>query len=215
MRVLQLADSALPVGSFSFSHGLETAVATGRVKTPADLEAFVTQLVQIAAATDGIALLHAWRGQWREADQAAYNRKLNEETRQMSVRMGKKLAEIAPQLGPAPTVQTWLEAIQAGHTPGTWPAGQGLLAKDLELTEEEAFAVHQYGVASAVLGASLRLMRIDHRDTQGILARVNQRAQQDYERMRAAKLQDMAAYAPVLDILAAVHVQAHVRLFMN
>ena len=33
--------------------------------------------------------------------------------------------------------------------------------------------------------------------------------------LRLATLDDMAAFAPIADILAAVHVKSHVRMFMN
>ena len=36
-----------------------------------------------------------------------------------------------------------------------------------------------------------------------------------YARAEAAGLPDMAGFAPLAEILAAVHVKAHVRLFMN
>ena len=84
-----------------------------------------------------------------------------------------------------------------------------------EVLEEEAFAAHNYGTASTVLGASLRLMRVDHMQTQKILFEVSERADLEYQRVRSKSLDEMASYTPALDILAAVHVKAHVRLFMN
>jgi urease accessory protein len=36
-----------------------------------------------------------------------------------------------------------------------------------------------------------------------------------YETASAAQLSDMAGFAPLGDVLAAVHTKAHVRLFMN
>ena len=36
-----------------------------------------------------------------------------------------------------------------------------------------------------------------------------------YESAAAARLSDMAGYAPLKEILAAIHTKAHVRLFMN
>jgi urease accessory protein len=75
--------------------------------------------------------------------------------------------------------------------------------------------VHQYGVASMILSAALRLMKISHVDTQRILYRLDAGADAAYEAAAAARLEDMAGFAPLTEILAAVHVKAHVRLFMN
>jgi urease accessory protein len=37
----------------------------------------------------------------------------------------------------------------------------------------------------------------------------------DYADARHASLSDMASFAPMADVLASMHVQSHVRLFMN
>jgi urease accessory protein len=66
-----------------------------------------------------------------------------------------------------------------------------------------------------ILSAALRLMKIGHVDTQRILYRLDAGADAAYEAAAAARLEDMAGFAPLTEILAAVHVKAHVRLFMN
>ncbi|MBE2238245.1 MAG: urease accessory protein UreF [Caldilineaceae bacterium] len=222
MRVLQFGDSMLPVGSFSFSNGLESAIQLGLVSDVKSLHEFVLTVTQQTAGVDGVALLEAHRAARADdmdrilrADACLLQRKLNEEMRLMTTRMGKKLAEMGIRILQSSLLTQWLAAINRGATPGAYPIGQGLLFADLGLAEEAAFAVHQYGVASMVLGAALRLMKVDHLETQSILFDVNTRAASDFERCSRARLEDMAAFAPELDILAAVHVKAHVRMFMN
>ena len=61
LRVLQFGDSLLPVGSFSFSNGLESAVQLGVVHDPRSLGDFVRVVVEQAATSDGIAVLAAFR----------------------------------------------------------------------------------------------------------------------------------------------------------
>ncbi|MGH7182761.1 MAG: urease accessory protein UreF, partial [Nitrospiraceae bacterium] len=109
----------------------------------------------------------------------------------------------------------WLAHIEQKETPGTYPVGLGLLFAGLGLPEHEAFAVHQYGTANMMLSASLRLMKIHHFDTQTILLEVNTSAEAEYARVSEATLDDMATFAPLLDIMAAAHVKAHIRMFMN
>ena len=58
-------------------------------------------------------------------------------------------------------------------------------------------------------------MKISHVETQKILYELNGRAEAAYESAAAARLSDMSGYAPLTEILAAVHAKAHVRLFMN
>ena len=222
MRVLQFGDSLLPIGSFSFSNALESAVQEGVVRDAATLGEFVTASARRAATSDGIALLEAHRAA-REpdidrilrADRAVFERKLGEETRTMTVRMGRKLAEVATAAVQAPLLSLWLSRVREGTTPGTHPVGLGVLFAELGSPEEDAFAVHQYGVAMTTLSAALRLMRIDHRQVQAILYAVDESAPGDYAAIREATLSDMAGFTPMADILAAVHVRSHVRMFMN
>jgi urease accessory protein len=222
MRVLQFGDSLLPIGSFTFSNGLEAAVQEKTVHDAATLTEFVLTATRRAATSDGIALLAAHRAANEadmdrivRADQAVYERKLSEETRTMTVRMGKKLAEVGTAVATAPQLGRWLELARSGATPGTLPVGLGVLFAELGSPEEDAFAVHQYGIAMTMLSAALRLMRIDHRQAQAILAAADETASEDYAVAAQASLPDMAGFAPVADILAAIHVRSHIRMFMN
>lgn len=222
MKVLQLGDSVLPVGAFSFSNGLETAVAQGVVKDADSLREFLLTATHQAASADGIALLHAYRATCSmdmkgviTADRAVHSRKLAEEPRLMTVRMGKKLAQLALRFTSHPIASQFHDMAHQGQTTGTYPVAQGILFAALDLGEEQAFAVHHYGVASMIVGAALRLMKIHYLETQSILWDINAEATTLFQRFKKCHLDDMATFAPVMDILASIHVQSKVRLFMN
>jgi urease accessory protein len=221
-RVLQFGDSVFPIGGFAFSGGLESAIQKRIVTDPATLLAFTRTAVEQANRGDGIGLVCAHRAAIAgdvealvRIDERVYARKLSGETRTMSVRMGKKFTEMGAQVTASPALLTWRERVEAGATPGCYPvalavnfAAQGLSARD-------AFVVHQYGVTATILSAALRLMRVSHVDTQQMLYALNADVETAYRTAAAAALSDMAGFAPLTEILAAVHVKAHVRLFMN
>lgn len=221
-RLLQFADSTLPVGAFAFSNGLESAIQTGVVHDRDSLAEFVALVLRQSARMDGIAHLHAHRAAVADtypavltADAELWCRRVGEEQQLMLSRMGRKLAELSLRIGDFPLVERWLADIRAGTTPGAFPVGQALVLAALGADEREAFAVHQYGVASMVLSASLRLMRIDHIDTQRILFEAQQRVGDDFEAVRDLSLAEMSVFAPVFDVLVAHHTTTHLRLFMN
>ncbi len=221
-RMLQFGDSVFPIGGFAFSCGLESAIQKRVVTDRATLLAFARTAVEQASRGDGIGLICAHRAaraadvdEVVRIDALIYSRKLSGETRTMSVRMGRKFTEMGAHVTDSPELRDWRERVIAGATPGCYPvalavnfAAQGLSARD-------AFVVHQYGVASGLLGAALRLMRVSHIDTQQMLYALNADADAAYATAEKSGLADMAGFAPLAEILAAVHVKAHVRLFMN
>jgi urease accessory protein len=221
-RFLQFGDSMFPIGGFSFSCGLESAVQTGVVNDRTTLHAFARTALEQAARGDGIALIAAHRAAVASdvealiaIDRQAFARKPSDEARTMSTRMGRKFTEIGVEVIGAPLIRTWLARIVEGVTPGCYPIALAVNFAAQGLSAREAFLVHHYGVATAILGAALRLMRLSHVDTQAILYDLNAGVDAAYETAAAARLSDMAGFAPLSDILAAVHTKAHVRLFMN
>jgi urease accessory protein len=221
-RALQFGDSTFPIGAFSFSCGLESAVQKGVVVDAATLHAFASTAWQQAARGDGIALIAAHRAATVcdiEAlvgiDEQVYARKLSDEMRTMTVRLGKRFTEMGAQVIGAPLIRKWRTCVDSSITPGCYPVALAMTFALQRLPARAAFTVHQYGVAATILGAALRLMKISHVETQMILYELNGRADVAYERAAAASLSDMSGYAPLTDILSAVHTKAHVRLFMS
>ena len=222
LYLLQFADSALPVGGFSFSHGLESAIQQGIVDGPETLRRYTETSMWQSATSDGVAVLCAHRAveagdveELLRIDRLTYQRKLNEETRLMTVRMGKKLCELSAGMIEAPLPRDWFQRIRSGATPGTHPVSLAITLGTLHANRRDAFGVQQYGVANGVLSAALRLMRISFVDTQKILLDVTGQVGSAYERIADLTVDEMASFAPMVDILAAVHVKGHVRMFMN
>ncbi|MGC9670878.1 urease accessory protein UreF [Planosporangium sp. 12N6] len=222
VRALQFGDSAFPVGAFAFSNGLESAVQDRVVHDAATLAEFVRTATRQAATCDGVALLEAHRAarcrapeRIRVADRTVHAYKLGEEARAMTVRMGRKLAEGAARVVGGPALDRWLREITDATTPGTYPVGLGLVLAETGVAEPDAFAVHQHGVALMMLGAALRLMPLHHLDGQAVLYAVDAAVAGDYRSVAGLTLADMSAFTPQLDVLAARHVGAHVRMFMS
>ena len=221
-RLLQFGDSMFPIGGFAFSGGLESAIQKGVVTNAQTLAAFARTAVEQAALGDGIALIRAHRAavagdlaELERIDRQVYGRKLSAETRAMSVRVGKKFAEMGAGITGSTLLCDWLTRVQQGSTPGCYPVALAVNFAVQDLADRHAFIVHQNGVGSMVLSAALRLMKVSHVETQRILYQLNTDADAAYELAARSSLADMAGFAPLLEILAAVHEKAHVRLFMN
>lgn len=222
MRLLAFTDSAFPVGTFAFSGGLETAADMGVVHDEATLEEYVRDMSHQAAFTDGIAALHAYRGcvggdydAVLQADEYAVLCKMNAESRLMTRRMGRKMAELSERIFSDRTLGRFSEDIRSGTTPGTYPAAQAVVFAACGISERNLFCSHQYGVVNMILGAALRSLRVSHYQTQRIMFRLCSDIDTLYDEVRDMDLDDMCAFAPCADIIASLHEKGTKRMFMN
>ncbi len=223
MHLLQMTDSTFPVGTFSFSNGLETASHLGIVTNAAELEEFTRSVALQAAYSDGVAALIAFRAakagnlpEVEKIDSGLMLFKMNDEARMMLQRMGKKLAELGVKLFPdSKIMESWLADIRLGKTPGSYPVAQGIAFAAAGLGEEELFASHQYGVINMVLSAALRCVRVSHYDTQLILQKLCAEAEHLFEEAREMNFEDMNSFVPEMDIFASLHEKGQMRMFMN
>ncbi len=223
MHLLQFTDSTFPVGTFSFSNGLETAAYERVVHDARTLEEYTRAVAMQAAFSDGVAALLAHRaaltGDYEavvKTDRQIMLFKMNDEARMMLQRMGKKLAELGIRLFPGnELIARWLKDIEAGITPGSYPVAQGIVFALAGLNEEQLYASHQYGVINMVLSAALRCVRVSHYDTQESLFRLSTEVPALYERARTMTFEDMNSFVPQMDIMASLHEKGNMRMFMN
>lgn len=221
-RLLQFTDSTFPVGTFSFSNGLETASFEGMVHDAGTLRELAQSQALQAAFSDGVAALHAHRAYLRgdyeaiaKADRTLMLFKMNDEARLMLRRMGKKLAELSARLFDSELMSRWLEDIKAEKLPGSYPVAQGIAYAAAGVEEKALFCAHQYGVINMVLSAALRCVKVSHYDTQKILFELSDQVEALYKEASEMELKDMHAFFPELDILASLHEKGNMRMFMN
>lgn len=220
--LIQMSDSAFPVGTFSFSNGLETAAYEGIVHDADTLEQYARAAARQAAFTDGIAALASFKAARKQdfeavtdADAKLFMTKMNDEARLMLQRMGKKLAELCERLFPSEMTARWLTAINGAETPGTFPVAQGIAFAEAGLDAASLFASHQYGVVNMVLGAALRCVRVSHYDTQMILYRLSAEADTLFGEVSSLGIDDMNCFVPQMDVLASLHEKGNMRMFMS
>lgn len=222
-RLIQLTDSTFPVGTFSFSNGLETAAHMGLVHDRKTLAEYASSIAAQAAQCDAVAALLAFRA----AREGNYEKiiatdhdfilfKMNSEARLMLKRMGKKFAELAVRLyGSESLFGRFIEDIDAGRTSGTYPIAQGMAFALEGLDEKSLFVSHQYAVINMVLSAALRCVRVSHYDTQQILFELGQKVEEEYEQASSMGFENMNSFVPEVDIFASLHEKGSMRMFMN
>lgn len=219
LTMLQHGDSFFPSGAVSFSWGIETLSADGKIVKAPDVERFLAQQLRGRWASSERPILcaaHAADGDPERvlaADFLMEANSLAREQREGSKRMGAALLNIHTRLGTA-GAKGYQARVRADTAPGHVAAVQGLLWRALGLDTKSACHLAAHGVLVGLLGAALRLGLIGHVDSQAILGR--QHAVIEYIlRSPVPPLTKLHAYAPVADIAIMRHETQESRLFSN
>ena len=94
LRLLHLADSALPIGGTAHSFGLETLADEG-VLTPGDVETFLSAYLEEAGALEAVFARRSSKGGNLGALSGELSaRKLARESREASLKLGRRFAEL-------------------------------------------------------------------------------------------------------------------------
>jgi urease accessory protein len=215
LAALQLGDSAFPSGAFTQSHGLETLVAEGAVAGAGDVEAVLAaHLRHRLARADLPALLAAHRAaeeghreQVLRIDAALTAVKMTREERQASARVSARLIAECARLEPNP--------ILASCRPGNAAVAFALAGVAMGLSASESALTYAYGFASALLSASMRLLRIGHGEVQAVLRRSHALIETAVADAEGVPWDALRPFAPALDLASARHELLPARLFAS
>ena len=219
-RLLTWLSPAYPVGGFSYSHGLETAVEEGLVRNRAGLAAYIGTVLQHGAGrVDGTLLVAAHRAA-AQADNAA----LDEVARLAAAWRG--------------TAETALESMQQGTsfvlvTQAAWPDARfaafaarhgGKLAHPVAFGAAAGFAgVPLAGAtlawlaafAANLVSAGVRLVPLGQTDGQLATAALQPIVAAAAQAALIAELDDLGTASPILDLLSMRHETQYTRLFRS
>jgi urease accessory protein len=214
IALLQLSSVALPVGAYSYSQGLETAIDDGRLASIAAIETWIHDVLRWVIGRYEAPL---WWQLYRACDEddARAFTELNEEflatretaeLRAETVQMGHSMVELLAGLGLAPP---------APRTPLTWPAAHAWAARAWHVAPSPALAGYLYGWAENQVMAAIKSFALGQRAGQQILLGLRGAIAEVSEAAAAFPDTELSTHAPAFAITSARHEEQYSRLFRS
>lgn len=219
LQLMWLASPALPVGGFSYSEGLESAIERADVATESVAANWLSDQLKLTLARGDLAVIAQAIPAWR-ADDAARIRELNDwvmqtretsEMRAQSEQMGRSLVEwLRNHDGANPVHITACAGL-----PPTYPVVFALAASQTEAGLRDCLLAYAFGWAENMVQAALKSVPLGQSAGQRILARLSREIPAAVESARRLMDDDRQAFAPMLAILSAQHETQYSRLFRS
>jgi urease accessory protein len=219
LQTIWQADGTFPSGSFAFSYGVEGVVALrSKLDASALAELAATVIRQRWQTCDRVALVRAFRAAADLHAIAAIDLDVEASTfgstlREGSRRNGGSFLASHARLGDGVALKL-REAVRSGACLGHIAVMQGAVWQAMGLDERLAQLASAYGVASGVTAAAVRLGAIGALDGQKIL----RGCLPLIDTLVARPVPDdagLSSFVPFLEIAAARHARADLRLFAN
>ena len=214
LQLIWLASPALPVGGFSYSEALETAVDEGRVHDEASAAAWLTdqlhlslgrsELPLLATALDAVRRGHAARLQ-ALADWHVQTRETRE-LRLQSEQMGRSLLDWLAALGGSPI---------AAPRPCPWPIAFALAAARSDAMPRDMLLAFGFSWAENQVQAALKSVPLGQSAGQRILAALARDLPAVAEAALAIGDDARQAFTPGLAIASSRHEIQYSRLFRS
>jgi urease accessory protein len=223
LRLTWLASPALPVGGFSYSEGLESAVESGRITDEASAGAWLCDVAALNLARADLPVVaaawRAWNGPPSEA--AAALAALNDwvlqtresgEFRQQALQMGRSLSDWLRQRAPDDARLQVLAALQPA---ATWPLAFALAAAQTGAPAGAALLCFAFGWAENMVQAAVKSVPLGQSAGQRLLARLVAALPALTAQAEALPDDQRQSFSPMLAILSAQHEAQYSRLFRS
>lgn len=211
LRLLTWLSPAFPVGSFGYSHGLETAIREGAVTDPRTLSGWIIGLLEHGSGwTDSVLARAAWTAVTAE-DHASLD---------AIAELGEALAPSAERRRETMAQgEAFLTAVAAWAPPpiirAPYPVAVGAAAGAAGIPLEPALTAWLHAFASNLVSVAVRLVPLGQTDAVAVIAGLERTILKVATRAAASTLDDLGGCGVQSDIAAMRHETLSGRLFIS
>ena len=227
LRLMQLADSALPVGATAHSFGLETLVAEQYLEVQ-QLGAFLKDYLEEAGVVEGAFCCLGYRlashtdpalftAQWLALNERLSAIKTARESRAASTALGRRFLQLLLSLEDAPLIHL---AIQSARTAGRdthYSVAFGLAGGIVQVDETAAVLAYLQQLLTGLVSASQRLLPLGQSQASQLIWQLKPTLLTVAERSKevAAHSDEMSLCTPLVEVGSMRHPYLATRLFIS
>jgi len=201
LEVLQLGDSALPVGAAAHSFGLETLVEDETLR-PENLEKFLHDHLAEAGALDATFVRRAWLGENLSGLSSDFEaRRPARESREAALKMGRRFAEL-------------FNVLSGAHLPPSlpYPIAFGAAAAIVRIPQESIVAAYLQQSVTGLVSACQRLMPLGQIAASRIIWNLRPAIR---EAVSHSERLEVSCFTPLPELGSMRHPSLETRLFIS
>jgi urease accessory protein len=220
-RLLAWLSPAYPVGAFSYSHGVETAVEEGLIKDRASLVGWLDSVLRRGTgAVDGALFAAGWRaasaGDWSSFDAVAERAAAWRGTAEMALESRQQGGSFLSITRTAWPHQALDEAHRRLEGELALPVAVALAAAVHGIALEQALTGYLHAFTANLISAALRAVPLGQTDGQVALAALESAVHDTAQAAVAVEsLDDVGTATPLLDWCSLRHEIQYTRLFRS
>lgn len=219
MQLMWLASPALPIGGFSYSECLESAVDTGRAATAEDAQAWLINQLHLSLSRSELPVVAQAIAAWRSHDDArigalntwVLRTRESSELRAQSEQMGKSLLAWLRNHTTATTSQIDLLSQQEP----TYPVAFALAASATQAPVRDCLLAYAFGWAENMAQAAIKSVPLGQSAGQRILSALTAEIPAAIDHALTVNDENRQAFSPMLAILSSQHEVQYSRLFRS
>lgn len=204
MTLVQWLSPAFPTGAFAYSHGMEQVIADGGIRSGADLEGWLSDVLRFGAGRQDAILLSAALEPGADLDGLA----------EVCIALqpsAERLREVVEQ---GAAFARTVAALTGEAMPARpLPVAVGAAAAGLGLDKRDVIALYLHAFAANLVSAAVRFVPLGQTDGQAALSRLHLLLARLADEAAAQGVEDIASAALGADLAAMRHEGMDVRIF--
>ena len=215
-RLLSWLSPSYPVGAFSYSHGLEHAVETGRVATAEDVSAWVsTVLLQGTGRVDGVLFREAYSAvagaNWDHLDHVIELGNAFQATSEFALETRAQGNAFVTA-----TLAAWpADALTRIEDGAVYPVAVAVACAAHGIDLKTALHGYFHAFSANLVSAAVRLVPLGQTDGQRAIATLSDAVTRAQDQALTIPLDNIGSAAPLIDLASMHHETQYTRLFRS